>query len=195
MKSKSKTVRRIPLDERVSYRLSVIAKRLEQTLSALHAKKLGISVNNWKIMRVIGFFGPLSATELGNRTSLDPDKITRAVDVLVQRGYVIRKDDEADRRRVVLTLSAKGRRMHDKIEMVASTMEAEFLSVLTAVESSVLRSALTKLERHSGVMFGRRESRFERRIVPGAASRVTKQDAAPATARGRGATRKRFVAE
>jgi DNA-binding MarR family transcriptional regulator len=195
MKRKIKRARTIPLDERVSYRFSVIAKRLEQTLSAMHAKSLGISLNNWKIMRVIGFFGPLSATGLGSRTSLDPDKITRAVDVLVQRGYVIRKDDEADRRRVVLTLSAKGRRVHDRIEMVAGTMEAEFLSVLTAEEGKVLRSALTKLEQHSGVMFGRREGWYERRLVPGTASRMTKQSAAVPASRGRAATRKRLVAE
>lgn len=185
MKRKSKTARIIPLDERVSYRFSIITKRLDQTLAAMHAKTLGISLNNWKIMRVIGFFGPLSATELGSRTSLDPDKITRAVDVLVQRGYVIRKDDEADRRRVVLTLSAKGRRVHDKIEMVAGTMEAEFLSVLTTEESKVLRAALTKLEQHSGVMFGRREGWYERRMVPGVASRMAKQRILPSAARKR----------
>jgi DNA-binding MarR family transcriptional regulator len=184
MKRKTKPARRIPLDERVSYRFSVIAKRLEQTLSAMHAKKLGISINNWKIMRVIGFFGPLSATELGSRTSLDPDKITRSVDVLVQRGYVIRKDDEQDRRRVVLTLSAKGRRVHDRIEMVAGTMESEFLSVLTAEENRLLRASLTKLEQHSGVMFGRREGWYERRMVPGVASRPSKQSGARAAARG-----------
>ncbi|MFZ5693134.1 MAG: MarR family winged helix-turn-helix transcriptional regulator [Pseudomonadota bacterium] len=187
MKRKAKTARIIPLDERVSYRFSVISKRLDQTLAAMHAKTLGISLNNWKIMRVIGFFGPLSATGLGSRTSLDPDKITRAVDVLVQRGYVIRKDDEADRRRVVLTLSAKGRRVHDRIEMVAGTMEAEFLSVLTTQETKVLRSALTKLEQHSGVMFGRREGWYERRMVPAMASRMTKQPAVRGAASRQGA--------
>jgi DNA-binding MarR family transcriptional regulator len=192
---KSKKARQIPPDERVSYRFSVIAKRLEQTLSAMHAKKLGISISNWKTMRAIGLFGPLSATELGGRTSLDPDKITRSVDGLVERGYVIRKDDEADRRRVVLTLSAKGRRVHDKIEMIAGAMEAEFLSVLNAEENKALRSALTKLEQHSGVMFGRREGWYERRHVPGVASRVIKQagerPAARTSSRNGSSSRKR----
>lgn len=183
MKRKTAKSRRIPLDERVSHRFSVIAKRFDQTLAAMHAKKLGISISNWKIMRVIGFFGPLSATELGTRTSLDPDKITRAVDVLVQRSYVIRKDDEADRRRVVLTLSAKGRRVYDKIEMAAGAMEAEFLSVLTAEENRALLAALIKLEQHSGIMFGRREGWYERRHLLGSASRATKQPGARTAAR------------
>jgi DNA-binding MarR family transcriptional regulator len=192
---KNKKTRQVPLDERVSYRFSVIAKRLEQTLSDMHAKKLGISINNWKIMRAIGAFGPLSATELGGRTSLDPDKITRSVDGLVERGYVIRKDDEADRRRVVLTLSAKGRRVNDKIEMIAGAMEAEFLSVLNAEENKALRSALTKLEQHSGVMFGRREGWYERRHVSGVASRGIKQagerPAARTSSRNGSSSRKR----
>jgi DNA-binding MarR family transcriptional regulator len=160
----------------VSHRFSLIAKRFDQTLATMHAKKLGISINNWKIMRVIAFFGPLSATELGSRTSLDPDKVTRAVDALVQRSYVIRKDDEADRRRVVLTLSAKGRRVHDRIEMVAGALEAEFLSVLTADEHRALLSSLNKLEMHAGMLFGRRGGWYERRDLSGGAARATKLD-------------------
>ncbi len=194
MKSRPKAARRLPSDERVGYRLAVIAKRLEQTLADMHAKTLGISIGNWKIMRVVGLFGPLSATEVGNRTGLDPDKITRAVDALVQRGYVIRKDDEADRRRVVLTLSAKGRRVHDKIDGVAGAMEAEFLSVLTAEESKILRSALTKLEEHSDGRFGRHEGWYQRRQVPGTASRAVKPSGVrigSRTASSRASTRSR----
>jgi DNA-binding MarR family transcriptional regulator len=173
MKNKRKK-RRVSLDERVGYRFSVIAKRLDQALAAMHSKKFGISVNNWKIMSALACFGPLSATELGARTSLDPDKITRAVDTLVQQSYVIRKDDESDRRRVVLTLSARGRRAHDKIALVASAMEAEFLSVLTSEEHKLLLSSMSKLEQHSSVMFGRREGWYERRNLAGPARRATK---------------------
>ena len=157
-KNKTRKVQRIPFNERVSHRLSTIARRLEQSLAAMHAKKLAISVGNWKIMQVVAFFGPMSATALGGRTSLDPDKITRSVDVLVERGYVIRKDDEADRRRVVLTLSAKGRRVHDKIETVAGFLEAEFLKVLTGEEQKALLSSLGKLEQQSGQIAGPRKA-------------------------------------
>lgn len=174
MKRRVTKARRVPLDERVSYRFSVIAKRFDQALAAMHQKKFAISVSNWKIMGVVAFFGPLSATELGARTGLDPDKVTRAVDTLVERSYVIRKEDEADRRKVVLTLSARGRRVHDKIELVASALEVEFLSVLTGEESRALLSSLSRLERHSSMMFGRREGWYERRHLAAGASRATK---------------------
>jgi DNA-binding MarR family transcriptional regulator len=179
-------VRHIPLEERVIYRFFLIAKRFDQALVAVHSRKLGISVSNSKILRVIAFHGPLSASELGARTSLDPDKITRAVDTLVDRSYVIRKSDEADRRKVVLTLSAKGRRVHDKIEMVVSAMEADLLSVLTAEERKALGSSLDKLEQHTGLVFGRREGWYERRPLAGDTSRRAKPDARrPAKQAGR----------
>jgi DNA-binding MarR family transcriptional regulator len=136
----------------------------------MHSKKLGISVNNWKIMSAIAFFQPLSATELGARTSLDSDKVTRAVDALVRRGYVIRKPDEIDRRRVILTLSASGRRVHDRIELVASALEVEFLSVLTREEHAALQSALNKLHHQSSVLFGR-----ERRLAHSEASGTSRE--------------------
>lgn len=191
---KTRKSQHVPLEERVMHRFFLIAKRFDQALVAIHSKKLGISVNNCKIMRVIAFHGPLSATDLGARTSLDPDKITRAIDTLVDRSYVIRKEDEADRRKVVLTLSAKGRRAHEKIEMVVSAMESEILSALTAEERKALGSSLDKLERHTGVMFGRREGWYERRALPGDASRSTKLDARrPAKRTGRAVVRRLAV--
>lgn len=189
MKNKSKN-RRVSLDERVGYRFSVIAKRLDQALAAMHSKKFGISVNNWKIMSVLASFGPLSATKLGARTSLDPDKITRAVDTLVDQSYVIRKDDERDRRRVALTLSAKGRRAYDKIALVAAAMEAEFLSVLTPDEHRLLLSCMNKLEQHSSVIFGRREGWYERRHLAGMTRRATKLRARMSKRDGKGIARK-----
>jgi DNA-binding MarR family transcriptional regulator len=157
------TVRRLKLDQRVGYRFSNITKRLHQALAEMHVKRYGLSINNWRLMSVIAFFEPLSATELGQRTSLEPDKIARASDALVKRGYVIRRKDEKDRRKVALSLSAEGWRVHDKIELVASALEAEFLSVLTTEERETLDVALTKLEEQSFVLFGRREGWYERR--------------------------------
>jgi len=154
---------RLRLDERVGYRFAIISKRMNQSLSASYAKKFGISVNNWKILSAIGFFAPLSATELGARTSLDSDKVTRAVDTLVKCDYVVRLHDQQDRRKIVLSLSKEGKRVHDNIELVASQLEGELLSVLSANERKVLRAAVEKLELHSRKFVGKADKSFERR--------------------------------
>jgi DNA-binding MarR family transcriptional regulator len=40
--------------------------------------------------------------------------VTRGIDALAEQGLVIRREDAEDRRRT-LSLSAKGKRIHDKV--------------------------------------------------------------------------------
>jgi DNA-binding MarR family transcriptional regulator len=95
----------------------------------------------------------LSATEAGAHTSLEPAKVTRGIDTLAEQGLVVRREDGADRRRTILSLSAKGKRIHDKIEQVSRALERELLSVLTPAEREMLYLVLDKLERRSSEIF------------------------------------------
>ena len=115
---------------------------------------------------------------LGSRGSLNVD---RAIAEFRSGRPVLLRDNN----RVVLTLSAKGRRVHDKIEMVVSAMESEILSALTAEERKALGSSLDKLEQTS-LKFGRREGWYDRRQLAGDTSRRAKPDARrPAKQAGR----------
>jgi DNA-binding MarR family transcriptional regulator len=124
----------------------------------MHAATFGLSVNGWKLLSVIEYFGPLSASEAGAHTSLEPAKVTRGIDALAQQRLVLRREDPADRRRTILTLSAKGRRLHDKVEQVSRALERELLSVLTPSERTMLYRTLDKLERRSSEIFARSEA-------------------------------------
>jgi hypothetical protein len=73
--------------------------------------------------------------------------------MLAERGLVLRRGDAADRRRTVLSLSAKGRRIHDRIEQVSRALERELLTVLTSAEREMLYLVLDKLERRSSDIF------------------------------------------
>ena len=90
------------LDERTTYRFSILASRQTRCLSAMYLQKFGLSVSQWKVLPILGYHGPMSAKEVGERTSLEPEKVTRAVDQLVTRGFVTRRSDSRDRRRVIL---------------------------------------------------------------------------------------------
>jgi DNA-binding MarR family transcriptional regulator len=137
---------RLALEQRITYRFAIISKRLTDRLAVMHKSKYGLSVNAWKVMTVVGRFGPLAAFEVAKFVSLDPDKVTRTVDLLVKQGYILRRQDKVDRRRVSLALSAKGRKVHDEIERVRCALEVEFLSVLNRNELSGLYDTLDKLE-------------------------------------------------
>jgi DNA-binding MarR family transcriptional regulator len=144
---------RVNLDQRVTYRFSIILKRLVDCLAEMHQFKYGLSKNGWRVMSVIGRFAPLAAVELANYVSLEPDKITRTVDALVKQGLVLRRHDKVDRRRVSISLSVKGKRVHQEIEYVRYALEYEFLSVLDDNELSSLYTIIDKLEPQARKIF------------------------------------------
>jgi DNA-binding MarR family transcriptional regulator len=65
-------------------------------------RRLGINRTDGRCIDRLDVNGPMTAGELATATGLSPAAITAAVDRMEQRGYVKRRRDDADRRRVVL---------------------------------------------------------------------------------------------
>lgn len=135
---------------RTFYRFALSAERYARRLAAMYRPAYGISPPEWKMLAVLAQHAPMSATAAGERTSLMPDKVTRAVDGLVAKGLVLRRLDREDKRRVVLSLSAKGMRAFAAIDAVRYRIESDMLSGLTPEENRALHHALEKIERRIG---------------------------------------------
>jgi DNA-binding MarR family transcriptional regulator len=146
------------LDERTTYRFSILAARQTRCLSEMYAQEFGLSVGQWKVLPIVGYHGPMSAKEVGERTSLEPEKVTRAVDQLVARGLVSRRADPKDRRRVVLSLAARGKKIFRESEQLRGVIEAEFLNALGLKERRNFHRLLGKLEKRALIMFNGKQS-------------------------------------
>ena len=142
----------LDLEHRTAYRFSIMAALSTRCMSDLYTK-LGLTVGGWRTLSLIGRYEPIFPGSLAERTSVDPDKVTRAVDRLVERGLVARKVDAEDRRRIVLTLTARGRRVFAEIDQIRRIMEEQFLSVLTKPELAGFNAAMDKLEAQARRIF------------------------------------------
>jgi DNA-binding MarR family transcriptional regulator len=71
--------------------------------------------------------------------------VTRGIDALAEQGLVIRREDPEDRRRTILSLSAKGKRIHDKVEEVSRALEQELLRVRAPPSAKRLIACSTSL--------------------------------------------------
>ena len=103
-----------------------------------------LSLTQLKAMHVLGSDGEdLSLNGLAERLGgLSLPTLSRAVESLVQRGYVSRTEDPSDRRVKRLRLTAKGRKTIDRlIEIRAAEFEA-VLETLTDSERDRLARAL-----------------------------------------------------
>jgi DNA-binding MarR family transcriptional regulator len=170
---KTETIR-LDLNERLAYRFNRLAGQQLRCLAEMFRPRFGLTLARWKVLSVIGFFSSLSSTEVSRHTSLGADKISRTVDQLVQLGFVVRRTDPSDRRRVVLSLSAKGKRVNDEIERVRWAIEVELLGALGSRELTMLYAILDKLDERATVVFaGKQPWRdiVERARSPGVSGR------------------------
>ena len=77
--------------------------RLERADEALSLFKLSI-------LGVLYRKGPVTATDLATREHIRPQSLTRPLAFLEERGFVSRQPDEADRRRLRITITAEGKK-------------------------------------------------------------------------------------
>ncbi len=134
------------LEHFLPYRLSVLTNTISGGIARLYAERFGLAIAEWRVMAVLGRFGPLSANQVCRRTAMDKVRVSRAVARLVARGLVARRADPHDRRRAVLRLAAQGRAIHHRIVPLARAREARLLAPLTPDERTTLDRLLAKLQ-------------------------------------------------
>lgn len=146
------------LENRLAYRFSNIAAFSYRSIAGMLSERYGMTVAGWRAISVIGAYQPISSGGVASRCSMDADKVTRAVDRLAAKGLVVRKVDPADRRRVILTLTARGRRAHDEIDEVRRRMDAEFLGAIPEIERKALFATLDRLEQQARTVYTGRDT-------------------------------------
>lgn len=87
-----------------------LAHALER-LSKQMERNLGITAPQRLVLRCLGTYPGMTATQLSELLHLDPGTISTHVRRLVQKRFVARRVDSTDRRRVQLALTPAGREL------------------------------------------------------------------------------------
>lgn len=94
------------------------ARMLEGQLNSV-LTEMDIQIHEYLALMLIKLeSGPLRPTELSETLGISRPQITRLLDQLEERGLIIRKHSAVDRRALMLSLSAKGKRQLDEASPV-----------------------------------------------------------------------------
>jgi DNA-binding MarR family transcriptional regulator len=143
---------RVLLEDRISYRCLSLATEITRHLAPEWKDRFGLTVISWRVMAVIGRFEPISAKEVASRTSTDAFFVSRAIEKLLEQGYVEKALDPQDRRRLSLSLTSSGRKVHREVEDMVNQFEFALLSGLPASDVKTFHrvtSALIERARHA----------------------------------------------
>jgi len=75
----------------------------------------GITDQQWRVMRALREVDSLEIVELGKRCCIHPASLSRILPNLAAEGIISRRHKATDQRRVIVSLSPRGRRVTEKI--------------------------------------------------------------------------------
>lgn len=112
----------------------------------LRCERAGVDVTG-AAQRLIYYLmenGPMRLSELARRTETDPGILTRQVNAIERQGIVARRPDPTDRRATLVSMTAKGRRIAQRLREVQDEVLGGQLAAWTA---SDLERAADLMER------------------------------------------------
>jgi DNA-binding MarR family transcriptional regulator len=108
--------------------------------------QFGLLFIDFSVLRVLDLSdGEMRPSELADITLRSTGGMTQIIDRLVSEGYVGRAPDPADRRRIVVTLTPKGRRLVVKAQRAYEAERDRVLGSLSARELEQVDRAVCRL--------------------------------------------------
>ncbi|RZA05900.1 MAG: MarR family transcriptional regulator [Proteobacteria bacterium] len=132
------------LKDYLGYSLTRLGLRIRHRMEHLLEKE-GLHAPQCGILRLLHAVGPLTQVELGQFAAIDKATMVRFLDTLEEKGFAIRKEHPDDRRAKVLTITAKGSKVLEKIKVARLDAEEAVLQPLSPKERAEFRRILAKL--------------------------------------------------
>ena len=115
---------------------------LESTSRRMKSR-LGVSGPERMVVRLVGFFPGISAGELAQIVRVHPSTLTGPLKRLSRRGLLARREDPADARRALFTLTPRGKAID---ETRSGTVESAVTAALGGIAPGNVRAAMAVLD-------------------------------------------------
>jgi DNA-binding MarR family transcriptional regulator len=127
-----------------AYRLSLAGKAARNAVAARLAQD-DLRLGDLALLASLRDDGPAAQRVLAERLALDPSDVLRLVDALEARDWVRRERDPADRRRTIVSLTARGGRALDAALEACREAQDAALAPLSARERATLHELAGRL--------------------------------------------------
>lgn len=105
-----------------------------------------LSWSEWQVLWSLGERSPITAKAISGHSGLSKTKISRAVKVLEDKGYLVRRKDRLDRRFELLSLTTKGQQRFERLASEAGAYQRWLERNVNIAYLSSLDSGLVGLE-------------------------------------------------
>jgi len=134
----------------IGYLTRIAFRAFSRALEARTAP-YGVSSGQWRFLRVLWREDGVTQRELSRRVGMREPTTVIALKSLEKSGFVVRRKNEADRRKIHVFLTPAARDLEATLMPAVAEVNAVALAGLTEAETAVLRKALAQVARNLGV--------------------------------------------
>ena len=132
--------------ETFGFRLAWITRRLRQAVdSELHA--YGLTEATWRPLAYLGRLGEgIRQKELAQALGIEGPSLVRLLDGLERRGFIERREDEADRRARGIYLTPTGRELQKRVLGISGAIQRRLLAAVQPADLDACDRAFRAIE-------------------------------------------------
>jgi DNA-binding MarR family transcriptional regulator len=128
----------------VDHQLQRASKKMERTLGVTGPQRL--------VVKLLGQFPGMSATQLAEALNVHRSTMTGILKRLELKGFLSRRVDPRDRRRMFLGVSPKGRKLETEVGGTVEEVVSSILRAMPGQEMKAAQKVLEKLAKALGVL-------------------------------------------
>ncbi len=125
----------------LTFTLLANCQQKEEKLAEVH----GLTQAEFRCLRLFTIDEVVNNKHIAKRMNLSPSRLTRIIDGLVNKGYIIREINPADRRNMKVSLSQKGVILVQQLNKAYINIHKEILQDIDESQHESLISAMTQL--------------------------------------------------
>jgi MarR family transcriptional regulator for hemolysin len=141
---KESAARAFKLEDHLFFHFTQILARRTRALNA-RLRPYGLDYPRWRVLAVLHEHSGATMGRLADLTSVDRTTLTRTLGLMEKTGLVVRRERESDRRSLVISLTAKGRRLFARILPLALAETDRALTGFSSEEARTLRDRLKRM--------------------------------------------------
>lgn len=142
-------MKEIPLDEFITFRLLHLTNRFNRQAVKILATHTGLRLPEWRCLAILGAYGPQQVNQISARLGADKGLISRSLTSLEKSGHVKMKRNTGDRRQILVTLTAKGKKTMERMMPIMRRRQGKLVKSLTRQEWKMLDKIVAKLHQAS----------------------------------------------
>lgn len=131
----------------IGYDIYLVYRRMRKNFLQTAANKgFDITPEQWFTMNKLRNGEPMTQTDLLDDGFNDRPNITRILSQLEAKGWVQREDDPNDGRKHIVTLTKKGRKIHDQFDQAMTPVRDDLYKTIPDSELEACRNTIKKID-------------------------------------------------